>query len=584
MTKPLQSTTIAAPGFFGLNTQDSGVTLDNGFALEATNCIIDKFGRIGARKGWTYLADTIVAVVTIASSTTTATVTHNSHGLSTGNSVTIAGADEAEYNGTFTITVTNANTYTYTIVDDGNTAATGTVTSTFSAEGFNFKGMHRFVDIDAQEYFGIWTNTAFYIYDSGLLQQAPYTGDQTIEDGGWQAVTLNDSAYLFQEGYEPLYFDEPNGTIVDIGDHPDAAGTAPQGNVAMSAYGRLWVASTSINKTTLYWSDLLNGPRWNSGTAGSLDISGILVYGNDEITGLGAHNGFLIIFCKQNIIIFGDSATSQTYLDPDTLQLVEVISGVGCVARDSIQNTGTDIIFLSESGVRSLGRTIQEKSQPMREISKNVRDDIVQLIQGETLANVKSAYSESNAFYLLAFPATSQVYCFDMRSPLQDGASRVTTWNGMDFTSWIAFDGEVYMTNADGLARYFGYTDNGATYRLSYFTNYLDFQTPTQTKILKRLAFTVVGATGQSFVAKSAFDYSDVFTPVALSVRQANIAEYGVAEYNIAEYSGGSLVDNVRAAAGGSGSILQLGLETEINGGALSLQKVDIYVKQGRVI
>jgi hypothetical protein len=584
MTKPLQSTTIAAPGFFGLNTQDSGVTLDNGFALQATNCVIDKFGRIGARKGWTYLSQTIRAVVTIASSTTTATVTHNLHGLSTGDEVTIAGANESEYNGTFTITVTNANTYTYTIVDGGNTAATGTVTSTFSSAGFNFLGMHRFVDIDAQEYFGLWTDKAFYIYNAGILQQAPYSGAQTIEDGNWQAVTLNDSAYLFQEGYEPLYFDEPNGTIEDIGDHPDAAGTAPEGNVAMSAYGRLWVASTSTNKTTLYWSDLLVGPRWNSGTAGSLDISGILVYGNDEITGLGAHNGFLIIFCKKNIIIFGDSATSNTYLDPDTLQLVEVISGVGCVARDSIQNTGTDIVFLSESGLRSLGRTIQEKSQPMRELSKNVRDDIVQLIQGENVANIKSAYSESNAFYLLSFPATSQVYCFDMRAPLQDGAARVTTWNGMDFTGWLAFNGDIYMTNNDGLARYFGYTDNGNTYRLSYFTNYIDFQTPTQTKILKRLAFTVVGATGQSFVAKSAFDYSDLFTSVPLSVRQATIAEYGIAEYNIAEYSGGSLVDNVKAASGGSGSVLQLGLETEINGGALSLQKVDIYVKQGRVI
>ena len=53
MSKPLQSTTLAAPGFFGLNTQESGITIAGGFALEANNCIIDKFGRIGSRKGWT---------------------------------------------------------------------------------------------------------------------------------------------------------------------------------------------------------------------------------------------------------------------------------------------------------------------------------------------------------------------------------------------------------------------------------------------------------------------------------------------------------------------------------------------------
>ena len=53
MSKALQSATIAAPGFMGLNTQDSGVTLESGYALVAENCIIDKFGRVGSRKGWT---------------------------------------------------------------------------------------------------------------------------------------------------------------------------------------------------------------------------------------------------------------------------------------------------------------------------------------------------------------------------------------------------------------------------------------------------------------------------------------------------------------------------------------------------
>jgi hypothetical protein len=55
MSKPLQSASIAAPGFFGLNTQESSVTLQDGFALVADNCVIDRFGRLGARKGYRYL-------------------------------------------------------------------------------------------------------------------------------------------------------------------------------------------------------------------------------------------------------------------------------------------------------------------------------------------------------------------------------------------------------------------------------------------------------------------------------------------------------------------------------------------------
>jgi hypothetical protein len=51
MSAPLQNITITAPGFRGLNTQDSPIGLDPAFASVANNCIIDQYGRIGSRKG-----------------------------------------------------------------------------------------------------------------------------------------------------------------------------------------------------------------------------------------------------------------------------------------------------------------------------------------------------------------------------------------------------------------------------------------------------------------------------------------------------------------------------------------------------
>ena len=62
MAGALQAVSLAAPGFYGLNTQESGITISSGFALEAQNCIIDKFGRIGSRKGWTKLSGTSASV------------------------------------------------------------------------------------------------------------------------------------------------------------------------------------------------------------------------------------------------------------------------------------------------------------------------------------------------------------------------------------------------------------------------------------------------------------------------------------------------------------------------------------------
>ena len=59
----------------------------------------------------------------------------------------------------------------------------------------------------------------------------------------------------------------------------------------------------------------------------------------------------------------------------------------------------------------------------MRDISANVRDDLVRDTTQETLANIKAVYSDVNAFYLITFPSSSTTYCFDMRKALPDGSA-----------------------------------------------------------------------------------------------------------------------------------------------------------------
>ena len=59
MASQFLTQSIAAPGFYGLNLQESSITLSSGFALKAQNCIIDKYGRIGARRGWTAVNSTV---------------------------------------------------------------------------------------------------------------------------------------------------------------------------------------------------------------------------------------------------------------------------------------------------------------------------------------------------------------------------------------------------------------------------------------------------------------------------------------------------------------------------------------------
>lgn len=76
-------------------------------------------------------APTAQSVTSITSSATTCTVTLTAHGYATNDWVTIAGANEAAYNGKFQITLLTADTFKYTSNSTPSaTPATGTITAT----------------------------------------------------------------------------------------------------------------------------------------------------------------------------------------------------------------------------------------------------------------------------------------------------------------------------------------------------------------------------------------------------------------------------------------------------------------------
>lgn len=72
-------------------------------------------------------------------SQTAIVATASPHLLTSSQSVTISGAVQSEYNGTYTITVTSAQEFTYTISGSPSTPATGTISaqSTFASAGIN---------------------------------------------------------------------------------------------------------------------------------------------------------------------------------------------------------------------------------------------------------------------------------------------------------------------------------------------------------------------------------------------------------------------------------------------------------------
>ncbi len=507
MAQPLQNITISAPGFAGINTQDAPLQQDPSFAAIADNCIIDKDGRIAARKG-------------------------------------------------------------YTMVSSNGPAVLG------SSDGIESIG--EFIQTNGTKVvFSCGNNKIF----SGTSTLSDITGSLTISANNWSMSSLANKFYFFQRGHAPLVYDPSGAALTTIAAHGSVAGTPQQAHISLAAFGRLWVADITGNKQTLYWTDSLNGLAWTGGSSGSLDLTTVWPNGFDEITAIAAHNAFLIIFGKRSILVYSGAS------DPSNMSLSDTILNIGCVGRDALQSTGKDVLFLDFSGVRSLSRTVQEKSAPIGDISRNVNSEIKTRVKAET-GNIKSIYDPNNAFFLVNFPEVGVVYCFDTRYPLDNGSYRTTTWTQMKPLSFAITDNdELYIGVATGIAEYTSYTDNTGSFALQYFSHPLSFGDSSRLKFLKKVNVTTFYGADANVTLNWAYDYKGDYKAQVYTLPSFNGALYNISEFNTtAEYSSSAqLINTQKINAGGSGSVVTIGISTNVNGNEIAFQEFNIHSLIGRI-
>jgi len=502
---PLTPVSIVAPGFFGLNTQDASVNVQQNFALVANNAVIDTYGRVGARKGYS----------------------------------TFSNAD--------------ANDIIYCIHEHVNKDGTSEV---FFAGGDSF----------------------YSLATDGVVTDE-YTDADPPDDANWQALSFNGNVYFFHDEHMPIVNDITGATgWVDLSSFSAMPASVTEAGVGLSAFGRIWMARTNLNKTTVYWSDTLIGTSFTTGTAGSIDLENVFTNGTDEIVHLAAFNGNLVIFCKKSIVVYSGAE------EPATMQVSDIIDGVGCIARDTVQDIGTDLLFLSDTGLRSLGRVIQEKSAPLRDVSRNVRDQLLAELSAES-GIIKSAYFEKEAFYLITIPSLQKVWCFDIRSTLEDGSFRVTTWTGAFYNSFcVTRDRKMLIGTGVRVSEYGGYTDNNASYTMSYYTTHLNAGAPATLKILKDVSFMFIGGSGNTVSIKWDVDYGSNYASRVFKFPLGASSEYNIGEYGISQYSIGVFIYRKGVTLSKTGRVFQLGIEATINGSPLSVQQIDIFVKGGRTV
>jgi len=439
------------------------------------------------------------------------------------------------------------------------------------------KAVHEYIDAAGNTVNILAAGNEIYKEVAGTITAVTNVGMTTPTGDDWQFVNFNGWCVGFQAGHDPIV-----ATSATAPDFQDSGGTQYQGEMVCSAYGRLW----TVSGNTLYYSDLLINNFTGIGS-GNFDLAKFWPNGMDEATAIADFNGYLVVFGKNSLIVYENAD------DVDNMAIVEGINGIGCIARDSVQTIGQDLVFLSDSGIRSLGRTLEAGDMPITDLSTHVRDALITAALKETAVEIKSVYNPEAGFYLLSLPTTGITYCFDLKFPNQDNTWRVSRWTHAPTALMYSQDHILYTAQTDGyLSKYFGYKDavssagaGGDSYSIDYVGVWNDFgeDAANLLKILKNVSVLGSGTPSSSVSFKWSVDYDETFNTLGLVFNSDPPAAYGSAQYNVDVFSLTGNFERVRSTLSRTGQVMIYGITATIDGTNFALQRMDILAKIGRL-
>ena len=196
-------------------------------------------------------------------------------------------------------------------------------------------------------------------------------------------------------------------TVTIIGDGSGATATAtvsppPSGiRILVNAENRLFGVGSGANRNTLYASDLLDPSVW--------DLTNSIVVNGDD----GDQITAVVPYYKNRLIVFKKRRVFQVDIPSDATSgadwIVSIISNnTGCVATGTAVQVSSDILFLSDNGIRSLVRSVADDFSsvgiPVSEVVKNV----IQSINTDSIRVATAIYYDNR--YFLAIPTGSNDY------------------------------------------------------------------------------------------------------------------------------------------------------------------------------
>lgn len=410
------------------------------------------------------------------------------------------------------------------------------------------------------------------------------SGTVDDDDGTWRFQNFNDLVLGFQEGLTPIVYDG-TGTFETI---VPSSGTAPTGEVALCAFGRVW--GVDSDGQTIKYSATLDHLDWGGAGAGQIDMSNIWTQGTDTVKAIAEFNGLLVVMGRKHIVFFGDGNSGVLGISPTQLAVIDIISGTGCLTQYSLQPVGeADLLFLAPEGVQSLARVIQEKSNPITTLTKYVRDEIRAGVAAEDVRLIRSTYNPTLAAYVLSLPDTGQSWVLDQRRKWidEDGTQlcTVTKWT-IGPTAMFSRESDVLLLSiTDGyVSQNTGANDRGTKFRFIYQSPWLDLgeQVGNYLKILKRLGAIIFVTNETNIIFKWSVDFRTDFRSTIETVSGDSSAEWGEAEFGESEFGGGLALRIIKKPARHRGQYYRLGIEAEVEG-EFALQQSEMFAKIGRL-
>lgn len=265
----------------------------------------------------------------------------------------------------------------------------------------------------------------------------------------------------------------------------------------------------------------------------------------DELIGLRSFRETLYIFCKRSIKkLSGTSATNFAIQD--------VTTKTGCLATDSIQEVGGDVMYLAPDGIRTLAGTDRNDDVELASVSRPIRRLLDTNLSGKSNDQFSAMPVQAKSQYRLFVydPSAADAAAFGVIGKLNLDQRLTFAWSLLrGFNAYCCdsdyIDAEEYVI--------FGHPDNGFVYRQEsgltfdgtsiptiYQTPYYTFGDETIRKVMQKLHLYVRQSGDLDLNVALLYDYGNPSfpRPPAIRITAASSASvFGRAVYGDSVYT-----------------------------------------------